>query len=63
MSVSMLSQYLIHSAGIVLVKIFQGCCLIKGFSWYLIDLGQAGGIFFPLSCIISLGGVKNVAFF
>lgn len=47
MSVSMLSQYLIHSAGIVLVKIFQGCCLIKGFSWYLIDLGQAGGIFFP----------------
>lgn len=38
MSVYILSEYMNHSAVIVLIEIFQGCCLIKGLDCHLIGL-------------------------
>lgn len=62
MSVSMLSEYLIHSAGKVLVKIFQGCYLIKGFGCHLVGLGQASRVFSPFLHYLT-GSGENTAFF
>jgi len=48
MSVSVLSEYVKHSAAAVLIKIFQGCCPIKGLDCHLIALSQSSRIFvFP----------------